>query len=525
MQRTVRVIPPTINPQTHVSLTNPKKRRTAGYARVSTDSDEQFTSYEAQIAYYTKYIKENPQWEFVKVYTDEGLTGVMRKHRDGFNQMIEDALGGKIDLIITKSVSRFARNTVDTLTTIRELSEKGVEVYFEKENLYTLDGKGEFFLTLMSSFAQEESRSISENVTWGWHRRFQEGKVSLPYSHFLGYEKGADNLPKIVPEEADVVRRIYSMYIEGQTPQSIAKQLTEECIETPGKKKVWLSSTVRSILTNEKYKGAALLQKEFTVSFLTKKRKINEGEVPQYYIEHSHDAIIPPAEFDLVQKEMERRSKIGCKFSGNSVFSSRIICGDCGAFYGQKVWQSNTKYRKVIWQCDAKYKNDTPCKTPNITEDEIKVRFLNAFNQLYDNRKQLIEDCRLIQETLTNTTEIDKELDRLDLEIKVVNGIIRESIEENASVALNQEEFNRRYAEYTDRYESLKKQSDDLKRKKEKCRIQHNAIGAFMFEVQELPQPPMGFENKLFVVSIDRITIYHDGKMVFKFVNGAEIEA
>ena len=193
--RTVTVIPPSITPMTHLTNTQLYKLRVAAYARVSTDSDEQFTSYEAQIDYYTQYIQRNPEWTFVKVYTDEGISGTNTKRRAGFNEMIEDALAGKIDLIVTKSVSRFARNTVDSLVTIRKLKEKGVQVYFEKENIYTFDGKGELLLTIMSSLAQEESRSISENVTWGQRKRFADGKVNLPYKNFLGYRKGADGFP------------------------------------------------------------------------------------------------------------------------------------------------------------------------------------------------------------------------------------------------------------------------------------------------------------------------------------------
>lgn len=223
MPRAVTVIPATINPLTRMPTVNVAKRRTAGYARVSTDSDEQFTSYEAQIDYYTQFIKRNPEWEFVRVYTNEGISGTNTKHRDGFNQMIEDALAGQIDLIVTKSVSRFARNTVDSLVTVRKLKEKGVEVFFEKENIYTLDSKGELLITIMSSLAQEESRSISENVTWGQRKRFSDGKVSLPYKQFLGYRKGADDLPEIVPEEAALVRRIYSMFMHGKTTCTIAR--------------------------------------------------------------------------------------------------------------------------------------------------------------------------------------------------------------------------------------------------------------------------------------------------------------
>ena len=284
MARAVTVIPPTIQPITHLARNAVVRRRVAAYARVSTSSEEQLTSYEAQVDYYTRFIQSKPEWEFVRVYTDEGISAVNTKKREGFNQMVRDALDGKIDLIVTKSVSRFARNTVDSLVTVRKLKEKGVEVYFEKENIYTLDSKGELLITIMSSLAQEESRSISENVTWGQRKRFADGKVSLPYSHFLGYRKGDNGLPEIVPEEAETVRWIYSLFLSGKTTGSIASLLTREGIPTPAGKKKWAASTVESILKNEKYKGDALLQKAFTVDFLTKKQKKNEGEVPQYYV-------------------------------------------------------------------------------------------------------------------------------------------------------------------------------------------------------------------------------------------------
>ena len=207
--KNVTVIPATLNIHTKTPTTERVRRRVAAYARVSTDSEEQLTSYEAQVDYYTKFIRENPDWDFVEVYTDEGISAVNTKRRDGFNRMIRDALAGKIDLIVTKSVSRFARNTVGSLTTIRKLKEAGCECFFQKENIMTFDSKGELLITIMSSLAQEESRSISENVTWGQRKRFADGKVSIPYGQFLGYRKGADGLPEIVPEEAEIVRRIY----------------------------------------------------------------------------------------------------------------------------------------------------------------------------------------------------------------------------------------------------------------------------------------------------------------------------
>ena len=219
--RAVTVIPATINLRSNTSKSQQIKRKVAAYARVSTDSEEQLSSYEAQVDYYTRYIQSKNNWEFVEVYTDEGISATNTKRRDGFKRMIKDALDKKIDLIITKSVSRFARNTVDTLTTVRKLKEKGVEVYFEKENIYTLDSKGELLITIMSSLAQEESRSISENVTWGQRKRFADGKVSLPYKHFLGYEKGEDGVPKLVEKEAKIVRLIIDFFLKENQHQRL----------------------------------------------------------------------------------------------------------------------------------------------------------------------------------------------------------------------------------------------------------------------------------------------------------------
>ena len=290
VERTVTIIPATIHPLTHLSVGTMEKRRVAAYARVSTDSEEQLTSYEAQVDYYTRYIQSKSDWKFVGVYTDEGISAVNTKRREGFNRMVADALDGKIDLIVTKSVSRFARNTVDSLSTIRKLKAAGCECYFEKENIYTFDGKGELLLTIMSSLAQEESRSISENVTWGQRKSFSDGKVHLPYKRFLGYEKGADGRPAVVEEEAAVVRLIYRLFLEGRTQAGICKHLESLGILSPSGKKTWTKTTVTSILTNEKYKGDALLQKKFTVDFLEKKMKVNQGEVPQYYVENSHPA-------------------------------------------------------------------------------------------------------------------------------------------------------------------------------------------------------------------------------------------
>lgn len=242
----VTIIPSKINPITHIELNKEYKRKVAAYARVSTDDEMQLTSYEAQVDYYTKLIKANDKWEFVKVYADEGITGTSLKNRKEFNKMIDDAISGKIELIITKSVSRFARNTVDALTTIRKLKDKNVEIYFEKENIYTLDSKGEVLITIMSSLAQDESRNISENVTWGQRKRFADGKYNLVKKTFLGYEKDENGNAKINDAEASIVKRIYRDFLNGLTPRMIASNLTLENILSPGGKSKWSYTTVVS---------------------------------------------------------------------------------------------------------------------------------------------------------------------------------------------------------------------------------------------------------------------------------------
>ena len=347
MAKSVTTIPATLSRFTAAPINSTKKRRVAAYARVSTDNEEQLTSYEAQIDYYTNYIKGRDDWEFVGVYPDEGITGTNTKKREQFRQMVADALDDKIDLIITKSVSRFARNTVDSLTTIRKLKEHNVEVYFEKENIWTFDSKGELLLTIMSSLAQEESRSISENCTWGQRKRFADGKVTVPFKRFLGYDMGPDHNLVVNPEQAKLVKRIYGMFLQGQSPFQIARTLTEEGIPSPGGKDHWNPSNIKSILTNEKYKGDALLQKSFTVDFLTKKKKTNEGEIPQYYVKDNHEAIIDPETFEMVQTLMTTDHFIdGLDDRWAGVVSAERRSSGCGVFFGR---QGGIKLYKFVF--------------------------------------------------------------------------------------------------------------------------------------------------------------------------------
>ena len=492
------------------------KRRTAGYARVSTGSDEQFTSYEAQIDYYTKLITVREDWEFIDVYTDEGISALNTKHRNGFKQMIQNALDGKIDLIVTKSVSRFARNTVDSLVTIRKLKEKGVECYFEKENIFTFDGKGELLLTIMSSLAQEESRFISENITWGQRKRFSDGKVSVGYSQFLGFEKGEDGNLKIVPEQAETVRLIYKLFLEGKTTQGIANFLMEQGILSPAGKKNWCSSTIASILTNEKYKGDALLQKRFTSNFLTKELRVNNGEVPQYYVEGSHEAIIAPEVFETVQDEMARRKELGRAYS-DKAFHSKIICGDCGGFYGRKVWHSTDEYKGVIFQCNRKFKNEDRCQTPKLTEEEIKQRFLAAYNELMGNRTTVLADCELIRQTLCDTSALESEMQREQDEMAVASELMKAHIKKNATVAQSQEAYALEAGRIEDRYNTALEYYTALEEDREKRVRKSKELTAFTAVLKKQSLAVTEWDERLWITLLDTATVQRDGKIEFRF--------
>ena len=385
-------------------------------------------------------------------------------------------------------------------------------------------------ITIMSSLAQEESRSISENVTWGQRKRMADGKVSLPYAQFLGYEKGADGLPKVVPPEAEIVRLIFRLFMEGKTFSAIAKYLGGQGIPSPAGKNTWQTAVVRSILGNEKYKGHALLQKTYCADFLTKKMVRNTGQVQQYYVEDSHPAIIEPDEFDAVQVEIERRRSLGRPTSCSSIFAGKIECADCGGWFGKKVWGSykgDKTYRKEVWQCNDKYqrlgKPGKGCKTPHITEDDINARFLTAFNSLMSDRDGLIEDCRLAQSVLCDTTAIDMELTELRREIEVVTELARKAIYENARISVNQSEFNERNNAYLERHRKASERVDKLELQKRERLGKAKIIEGFIKDIEGRPLVITGFDERLWLVVIDQVMVGRKGAMRFRFRNGTEV--
>jgi site-specific DNA recombinase len=526
MSKQITKIPAILKPHTSELIGENKRRRVAAYARVSTDHDDQFTSYEAQIDYYTKYIKSRDDWEFVKVYTDEGITGTSTKHREGFKSMVADALEGKIDLIVTKSVSRFARNTVDSLTTIRELKEKGVECYFEKENIWTFDGKGELLITIMSSLAQEESRSISENCTWGQRKRFADGKVTVPFKSFLGYDRGQDGSLIVNQKQAELVKRIYRMFMEGMTPYGIAAKLTEEKIPSPTGKEKWWAGTVKAILSNEKYKGDALLQKSFTVDFLTKKKKINEGEVPQYYVEQDHEAIIDPEIFDQVQDELKRRCPGRNRYSGVHVFSGKLKCGQCGSWYGSKVWHSNDKYRRVVWQCNHKYDGGEKCKTPVLTDDELKEKYIAAVNKLFADKDSILTDFEeILDGPLYDTSELETKRTEYEDEMNASAELVQKEIRKNALEAQDQESYKKRYDALTCRFNTAKKNLGEIEKEISRKELSRSSIRQFLNTLKNQKDLVTEFDAVQFQSLVDYITVYSKDDIRVMFKNGMEIKA
>ena len=322
------------------------------------------------------------------MYSDDGISGLSIRKRDGFNSMVTDALDGKIDLILTKSLSRFARNTVDALTTIRSLKAAGVAVYFQKENINTMDSTGEFLITLMSSFAEEESRSISENVTWAVRHRYAQGIYHLP-GLLLGYQRSQDGEIQVDETGARVVRFIYLLALAWKSSTDICRILMDYYISSPGQSQRWEPHTVRSILKNEKYMGDAILQKEITVDILTKTRKPNEGEAPQYYVENGHPGIVSKSVWQEVQATWTNASRRNCTFSP---IANKIICGECGGRYGRKTWHSTT-YRDAVWECNSKKAGRTKCKCRHIYAEELDTAIHRSMHHLLKIHKNIIPDC------------------------------------------------------------------------------------------------------------------------------------
>lgn len=447
-----------------------RKLRVCAYCRVSTDDEEQLTSYEAQIGYYTDKIQSNPEWEFVEVFADEGISGVMTKKRDEFNRMIDMCREGKIDRILTKSISRFARNLVDSIKFIRELKSLGVSVYFEKENIDTGEMTSEMMVALYSVFAQAESESHSNNLKLGKRFGYKLGRVPMMYNNLMGYRKGADGEPEIIPEEAEIVKLIFRKFLDGLSYGGIGKYLKEQGIKTKKGKEDWSASVIMNILTNEKFKGDVLVQKTYVVDLFTKKSARNTGELPMYYIKNHHIPIIEPAVFDMVQVEIARRNSLKAtsdknismksKFSSKYALTGLVVCGDCGAKYRRVTWARNGK-KKVVWRCISRIDYGTKycTKSPTIEEEKLHNAVVSAMNSMLDTTekiKALIHGS--IAEILT-APDTEKQIISLTSDIKMKNAeivdIIRTGVENREDRAVISERCRKKHDEVNKLQEEL----------------------------------------------------------------------
>ena len=380
--------------------------KVAAYCRVSTDDKEQKTSYEAQIQYYTNKINKNPDWQMAGIFADEGITGTQAKKRPQFLKMIRLCRQGKIDVILTKSLSRFARNTVDSLNYIRELKMLGIAVISEKENINTLTAESEMLITIMSCFAQAESESISKNVSWGVRQSFKSGNVPMQYKKLLGYKKGENDLPEIIPEEAEIVKEIFRSYLDGMSLKQIADSLNSRGIKTKHKQTTWQTELVKSVLVNEKYTGDALLQKTYITDCITKKSRKNNGELPMYLVKNHHEPIISRADFNRVQEEMARRgakkaiaNKLGKteqgKYSAKYALSELLICGECGSRYRRVTWTAKG-FKEIKWRCinRIQYGKRKCHSSPTIDEQPLHRAIVSAINEFCEVKDDVAKALR-----------------------------------------------------------------------------------------------------------------------------------
>ena len=396
MEKKITVIP--ANQIRGKSKTQQKKKlRVAAYCRVSTEQEEQLGSFANQVEYYTKYINNNPDYELVDIFADEGITGTNTKKREGFQQLIQACDDGKVDLVITKSISRFARNTADCLHYSRHLKSLGIPIKFEKEGINTMDASGELLFTILSSLAQEESRNISENTQWGIRSKFQKGIPHLNTDCFLGYDKDENGHLIVNEEQAAIVKRIFRDFVEGWQVSEISKQLNDENIPGVHGEAKWYPITIVRILQNEKYKGDLLMQKFYTVDYLTKEQTENDGKLNQYYVENDHEAIIEKDVWDAVQIEIERRAEFRKEHSIREMgsctldpFAGRVFCGHCGDKYVRKYWKG---IRSVFWKCaSAEKKKGKTCCSENVREETMKKAVVVAWNSIIEHRDEYLSE-------------------------------------------------------------------------------------------------------------------------------------
>ena len=512
-----------------------RQRRVAAYCRVSTDDEEQLTSYNTQKRVYTDMVMANKDWELVGIYADEGISGTRADKRPEFKRMIDDCFAGKIDYIITKSVSRFARNTVDCLDHVRQLKARGIGVYFEEQNIDTLKCDSELYLVIYAGFAQSESESMSKNITWSYRKNFEDGKCIYIYKKLLGYKKGADGTPEIVPEEAAIVERIFNMFLAGMTAEGISNVLKAEKIEVPGKELNFSKKMILGILQNEKYCGDCILQKTVTVDCISKSRKKNEGEAPMYLVENSHQAIVSREVFNRVQEEISRRKALPPQSKKKAVTASGkyskyaltevLRCGECGSRYKRVTWTSSGK-KQIVWRCVSRLDYGKKYCKDSITvkEEELQeaiVRAIRKFNE-EDDRTYIA----LMKATLGDALGItgnNEEIEFLERRIEALNKrmvqIVSASVQAGESVEHHEDEFRR----IADEIDQLKRRIEAAQEACKGSAAEQERLKEIQATIDSRAASVNEYDDTIVRQMIECIRVYHDGRLEIIFGGGYEI--
>ena len=512
--------------------TTRRKLKVAAYARVSTDEAEQLNSYKTQCDYYTSYIQGKSEWEFVGLYADEGITGTSAKRRKEFQRLIRDAMDGKIDLILVKSVSRFARNTVDSLQTVRKLRDKGVRVFFEKENIDSLDAKCDMILSIYSSLAEEESRSISTNIRWAHQKKVERGEVVLNFNNIYGYQQDENKNVTIKIQEAEVVREIYHKYLIGYSIRRIIRELKENEIKSPLGSSKWSSSTIKGILENEKYIGDVILQKTYKRDFLTQRRVRNTGQAPQKYVENNHPAIVDKLTWNAVQAEIERRNSLRSteatgkgRYDMRYAFSGVIECGECNANFRRHNYTNGNKIERT-WACKEHLKGNKYCTQEILKEELLEELFVNTLNRLLLNRDKVLKkvEASVKEAMLEVGTDNKQQIEKVDLMIEKLQADMLELNKRRGKRDIDAEQYNTESREIMEQLDELFKQRDELIAEQSDgalSKSQYRMLTDFLKNEQKQTE----FDKDVFTKLIEKIIVNSREDITFIFKDGTEVRA
>ena len=531
--RVVRVIPPTINTQESIREKY-KQLRVVAYCRVSTKQEEQLNSYETQKNYYTEKINAEPNWTLAGIFADKGITGTSIKKRDEFKKMIRLCRQGKVDMIITKSISRFARNTVDCLVYIRKLKEMGVDVFFEEQGIHSTQPGAEFYITIYGSIAQSESENISANVKWGKEQSAREGKVAFHYKNFLGFRKGEDGRPEIVPEQAQVIQFIYDSFLSGDSIGGIKDKLEELRIPSPSGKAEWHYSTIQSILKNEKYKGDGIINKTYIEDCISKKVRLNNGERVKFYVENNHEGIISSEKYALVQEELARRTskpKIKQKgtkteqgkYSSKYALTELLVCGECKTPYRRCTWTMKGQ-KKIVWRCINRldYGKKYCHKSPTIEESVLQCAIMKAIGRTAMQNAEVLWTLKLhigmgldMSETEDKSLDIQIRIAEIEAEFKaMLNSVSSETLEafdEGKATVLMNEKNN------------LQQQLAQIAERKQKRANVKTRLDDIFTILDGLKNHPMEYDDRIVRQIIECIVVESKEQIKIVFVGGLEV--